>query len=59
MNVKTLESEVAVITGAASGMGEATAKLFASEGAKVVVSDISEDTGVKVEGSRGVSMRRL
>ena len=59
MNVKTLESEVAVITGAASGMGEATAKLFASEGAKVVVSDISEDTGVKVEESRGFSMRRL
>ena len=57
--MKTLKSEVAIITGAASGMGEATAKLFASKGAKVVVSDMSEDTGVKVEESRGFSMRRL
>ena len=40
-----LMSKVAVVTGAASGMGAATAKLFAAEGAKVVVSDILEKEG--------------
>lgn len=38
-----LKDKVAIITGAASGMGEACAKLFALEGAKVIVSDINKD----------------
>ena len=36
-----LQGKVAVITGAGSGMGEATAKLFAKEGATVVATDIN------------------
>jgi len=36
-----LEGKVAVVTGAGSGMGKATAKILAREGAKVVLSDIS------------------
>lgn len=40
--MKTLENKVAIITGAASGMGKAMAELFAAEGAKVIVSDINE-----------------
>lgn len=39
--MKTLENKVAIITGAASGMGKAMAELFAAEGAKVIVSDIN------------------
>lgn len=38
-----LENKVAIVTGAAGGMGEAIAKLFAEEGAKVMATDIQED----------------
>jgi len=43
-----LEDKVALITGAASGMGASMARIFAREGAKVVVADQLDDDGQKI-----------
>jgi NAD(P)-dependent dehydrogenase (short-subunit alcohol dehydrogenase family) len=43
--MKLLESKVAIITGAGSGIGKAMSLLYAAEGAKIVVSDIDEKGG--------------
>src|SRR5206468_2937784 len=43
-----LEKKVALITGAGSGIGRETAKLFAREGASVVVAEVNEEAGKKV-----------
>lgn len=40
-----LKDKVAIVTGAASGMGAATARLFAKEGAKVTLTDLLEEEG--------------
>jgi NAD(P)-dependent dehydrogenase (short-subunit alcohol dehydrogenase family) len=40
-----LKNKVALITGAASGMGESAARIFADEGSKVMIADILEDEG--------------
>jgi len=40
-----LDNKIAVITGAASGIGRASARRFAAEGAKVVVADLDENAG--------------
>lgn len=50
-----LDGKVAVITGAAQGMGEAHARLFIKEGARVVLSDVNEDGGRKLADELGPS----
>jgi NAD(P)-dependent dehydrogenase (short-subunit alcohol dehydrogenase family) len=49
-----LEGKVAVVTGAGSGMGRASAKVFVREGARVVAADVSgaeKDTAAEIGGS--------
>ena len=43
-----LKDKVAIITGGAHGMGEAEARLFAKEGATVVIADVLEKEGEAV-----------
>ena len=48
-----LEGKVCIITGAARGMGEATARLFASEGATVALGDVMVPEGKAVADDIG------
>lgn len=58
-----LSGKVAIITGAALGMGAAEAKLFAKEGAKVVATDIKDDVlqevinEIKASGGEAIGLK--
>ena len=52
-----LWDKVAIVTGAASGMGASTARLFAAEGAKVVLTDILSDEGAALAAELGNAAR--
>lgn len=54
-----LQDKVTIITGGASGMGAAMAKLFAEEGATVIAADINEDNLKKVAEHENVEGIRL
>jgi NAD(P)-dependent dehydrogenase (short-subunit alcohol dehydrogenase family) len=48
-----LEDRIAIITGAASGIGQGMAELFAAEGAKLVVADLQDEAGLKLADALG------
>src|SRR5215472_739708 len=52
-----LADKVAIISGAASGMGAASARMFAREGAKVMIADVLEHEGKQVADSIGSAAR--
>jgi 3alpha(or 20beta)-hydroxysteroid dehydrogenase len=51
--VGRLDGKVAIVTGAARGQGEAEARLFVAEGARVVVADVLANEGAAVASSLG------
>jgi len=53
MLMKRLENKVAIITGAAQGMGEAHTRAMVNQGAKVVMTDINEQSGAKIAEELG------
>src|SRR5579862_9579750 len=52
-----LAGKIALISGAASGMGAATARMFVREGAKVVIADVMEHEGRQVANAIGDAAR--
>lgn len=52
-----LEGKVAVVTGGASGIGEATVRQFVAEGARVVVADLQAGPGADLVGELGAATR--
>jgi len=57
MSAGRLEGKVAIITGAARGQGACEARLFAEEGARVVLGDILDDEGKAVAEELGDAAR--
>jgi 3alpha(or 20beta)-hydroxysteroid dehydrogenase len=53
VTVGRLDGKVAIVTGAARGQGEAEARLFVAEGARVIVADVLADEGAAVASSLG------
>ena len=50
-----LAGKVAIVTGGAQGMGEATVRLFVEHGAKVVIGDVGDEAGQALAAELGDS----
>ena len=48
-----LAGKVAIITGAAKGLGEADARMFVREGARVILTDVDRENGTRVAAELG------
>jgi 3alpha(or 20beta)-hydroxysteroid dehydrogenase len=57
MSGGALDAKVAVITGAARGVGAATARRFVTEGARVVIADVRDEVGQTLAAELGDSAR--
>ncbi len=51
MSMGRVEDKVAIVTGGASGIGEATVRLFVSEGARVIAADVEDVRGKRLAAS--------
>ncbi len=54
-----LDGKVAIITGGASGIGEASARLFVEEGTSVLIADVQDDKGWKLAEELGIRAEYL
>ena len=54
-----VEGKVAIVTGAASGLGAADARLLAEEGASVVLTDINVEAGESLAQEIGGHLRKF
>ena len=54
-----LEGKVAIVTGAASGIGKATVELFRNEGATVVGADVADGAEVRADAGSEADVKRL
>jgi 3alpha(or 20beta)-hydroxysteroid dehydrogenase len=59
IGARRLDGKVAIITGAAGGQGAAEARLFAAEGARVMITDVRDDEGASVAAAIGDAARYL